>query len=145
MKKKSVVLFASILLFTACASSDVKPKSKLVVKHEVNQKGEPLWLEDPYIENDKVAAVGCARRHFKGKVAQRKKAESIALDEIATQVKTTVSNQTLRDQKHYNGREVYSKVHTISGQKVDDVSVSTKIKDSYTSEDGNICVWMVLR
>jgi hypothetical protein len=144
MNRSTPFMLITLLLFGGCAGSNLEPKSKELPTQQTTSQ-EPAWLDDPYVEHDKVAAIGCARINFKGRVAQRKKAESIALDEIALQVKTTVSNQTLRDQQHYNGREVYSKVHSISDQSVEDLSLSTKIKDSYTKENGDICVWMVLR
>lgn len=136
------LIMVSVLLFTACYND---PKPTNINPSIVEKSKEPLWLDNPYIENDAVAAIGCARRNFHGKVAQKKKAESIALDEIALQVNTKVSNTTLRNKKYRNGKQVSSRVDSNSLQTVKNVELNTKIKAHYTKENGDICAWIVLR
>ncbi|PIF03830.1 MAG: hypothetical protein CSA86_04820 [Arcobacter sp.] len=130
---KSIIVVVSILLFQGCVS-----KNKTLVT-------EPKWLLDPYIQNDKVAAVGCAKRHFKGIEAQKNLAISRAVDRIAIQNRVIVENATLRRKSISNGRRGTSSSSSSSLQTVDKVKVSTKIKDMYTKPDGEICVWVVQR
>lgn len=125
----------SVLLFTGCTNNNKVSNTKTVV---VNS-GEPKWMIDPYIDlpDGTVAAIGCARKHFKGKAAQRKLAISRAIDEIATQVKTTVNNATLRRRTNSS-----SSMNATSLQSVDNVNVKTKVMDIYTDRNNNMCVWV---
>jgi hypothetical protein len=126
------LLAISILLFIGCSANQAA-NNKIVITDE------PKWIADPYfnLPKDTIAAVGCARSHFKGKSAQRKLAISRAIDEIATQVKTTVNNITLRNRT--NG---LSSTSSSSLQSVDNIKVKTKILDIYTDKSSNMCAWV---
>ena len=106
---------------------------------------EPKWLIDPYVESDKIAAVGCAGQHFNGVEAQKKLAISRAIDQIATQTKVSVSNVTLRRKSSQNGVRGNSSSQSTSLQSVDNVSVQTRTKALYTKPNGDICAWVVSR
>lgn len=108
-----------------------------------NTLKSPKWLLDPYIENDTIAAIGCAKRHFKGIEAQKDLAISRAVDRIATQKSVTVDNVTLYKKESSNGQKGRTSSHSSSLHGVEKVNVSTKIKDLYTKPDGEICVWVV--
>ena len=96
-------------------------------------------MDNPQREaNEKITAVGCATKHYKGIAAQKKLALSRAIDEIAMQTKTTVSNTVLR--KKSNG---YTSTKISSLQSVNDLKLKTKIMAYYTKPDGDICVWVV--
>ncbi|MCK5293257.1 MAG: LPP20 family lipoprotein [Arcobacteraceae bacterium] len=125
----------SVLLFAGCSNDKVSNTKTVVVN-----SGEPKWILDPYINLPKgsIAAVGFAREHFKGKSAQRKLAISRAIDEIATQVKTTVNNVTLR-----RGTKSSSSMNTTSLQSVDNVNIKTKVMDVYVDIKNNIYVLVV--
>ncbi len=128
--------FVSILLFTGCVNTF--SNNKIVTKQE------PQWLIDPYVSNDKIAAVGCAKEHINGVEAQKKLAISRAIDQIAIQYKVTVENIAYR-QKTMQGINSSSKSQSSSLQTVDSVSVGTKTKAIYTKRNGDICAWVVQR
>ncbi|MEA2019040.1 MAG: hypothetical protein U9N59_11385 [Campylobacterota bacterium] len=134
---KSLII-VSVMLFTGCIKQQ---NSTPVTKQNV----EPKWISDPYVDNDKIAAVGCARTHFKGIEAQKNLAISRAIDRIATQNQVTVNNSTLREKSSSNGRKGSSSSQSTSLQSVDNVKVSTKTKAIYTKPDGEICAWVVQR
>ncbi len=137
---KKVILLATIIFFSGCAMSDLQ-----MGKSATKQNGEPEWLLDPYYQNDKIAAVGCAKTHFKGESAQKKLAISRAIDAIATQNKVTVNNATLRNKSSSNGQRGNSSSQSTSLQSVDNVKISTKTKAIYTKPNGEICAWVVQR
>lgn len=123
----------SVLLFVGCAN-----KSTLNTKTvTINYEKEPKWMSNPYIDLPKgtIVAVGCARIHFKGRSAQKKLAISRAIDEIATEVKTTVNNVTLRRKNNSA-----SSMNTTSMQSVDNVKLKTEVISTYMDENGNMCV-----
>jgi len=131
-----ILLIVSVMLFSGC----IKQNNTTVTK---NTKTEPKWLFDPYVDDDKIAAVGCARTHFKGKEAQKDLAISRAIDRIAIQNQVTVNNTILREKSSYNGRKGNSTSNSTSLQSVDNIKVSTKTKAIYTKLDGEICAWVV--
>ena len=122
----------SVLLFVGCAN-----KSTVNTKAVTINYAEPKWMSNPYIDLPKgtIVAVGCARRHFKGRSAQKKLAISRAIDEIATEVKTTVNNVTLRRKNNSA-----SSMNTTSMQSVDNVKLKTEVISTYMDENGNMCV-----
>jgi hypothetical protein len=132
---KSIVLIVSVMLFSGCTSLN----NTTVTKQNI----EPKWLINPYIDNDKIAAIGCARIHFKGKEAQKDLAIARAIDRIAMQNNVTVDNVTARQKNSYNGERTRSSASSSSLHTVDNVSVSTKVKAIYNKKDGEICVWVV--
>ena len=138
--RKSVILAGviSVVLFTGCANSLINNDTSVI-----NQ--EPKWLLDPYIEQDKYAAVGCSKIHFNGVTAQEKLAVSRAIDKIATQKRVTVDNVTLRRKSTSNGYAGNSSSDSSSLQSVEKLAVSTKTKAIYTKKNGEICVWVVSR
>lgn len=134
MLKKSL-LIVTILLLGGCSLTN----NKMVI----NQV--PKWLNNPYIEKDDVAAVGCAGIHFKGESAQKKLAISRAIDDIATQYKVKIDNVTLRKKSIYNGMKGSSSTQSSSLHSIDNLELKTKIKDIYKKTNGEICVWVVLK
>ena len=127
----------SALLFIGCISQNNTTVTK--------QNDEPKWIQNPYIDNDKFAAVGCSQRHFKGVSAKKDLAISRAIDSIATQNSITVDNVTLRQKSITNGKVDSSQANSSSLHTVNKVQISTKIKAIYTKKDGEICVWVVSR
>jgi hypothetical protein len=138
MYLKSLIVISTIL-FSGC-TLPVQNSSKVV-----KQQQEPQWLLDPYTENDKIAAVGCAKIHFKGVTAQKDLAISRAIDRIATQNKVTVENVTMRRKSSSNGSRGSSSSSSSSLHSVDKLSISTKTKAVYTKPNGDICAWVVQR
>jgi hypothetical protein len=132
---KLIFMVVSVMLFNGCIPNNNTTVSK--------QTHEPKWLQDPYIDNDKVAAVGCAQLHFKGVEAQKDLAISRAIDRIATQNSVIVDNVTVREKNSYNGNKGISKSSSSSLHTVDNVKVSTITKAIFTKYDGEICAWVV--
>lgn len=132
---KIIGIIASVMLFTGCIANN----------KTVSKNGEPSWMLDPYIDNDKIAAVGCAKIHFKGEEAQKDLAISRAIDRIATQNKVTVDNATYRQKSGSNGNAGNSSMSSSSLQSVEKVKISTKTKAIYTKKNGDICAWVVQR
>ena len=127
----------SVILFSGC----IKETNTPIVK-----KQEPKWLQNPYIDNDKIASIGCARIHFKGKEAQKNLAISRAIDKIAVQKSVTVNNLQLRRKSVDNGKAISSSAESTSLHSVDNVKVSTKTKAIYNNKlDGEICAWVISR
>ena len=132
---KLTSLIVSVMLLSGCV-----PQNNTTV---TKQNNEPKWLLDPYIEKDKIAAIGCARTHFKGIEAQKDLAISRAIDRIATQNSVIVDNVTYRQKNNSNGNKGTSSVDSSSLHSVENVKVSTKTKALYTKPDGEICAWVV--
>ena len=133
MIRKSL-LIVTILLLNGCIMQNNVP-----TKIE-----EPKWLIDPYFENDKIASIGCSKIHFKGKEAQKDLAISRAIDRIATQNNVTVDNITLR-KRSINGENHSSSSNSSSLHTISKVTISTKVKDVYEKNNGDICVWVIQR
>jgi hypothetical protein len=109
-----------------------------------DKNSEPKWLKDPqYSVGDKRAAVGCSAIHAQGKNAQEKLAIQRAIESIALQKQSTVSNVTLRSKSVSSGNLSNSTMNSNSLHQVNSVNISTKVLDRYTNKDGDICVWVV--
>ena len=132
---KIFLVIVSVMLFTSCIH-----KNNTTVTKKVQ---EPKWLLNPYLDNDKVAAIGCSQIHFRGIEAQKNLAISRAIDRIAAQNSIIVDNVTYRQKSISNGRKANSKSTSSSLHSVDNVKVSTKIKAFFTKKNKEICVWVV--
>ncbi len=135
MKFKILSIVVSIILFTGCTS---------VLDSIIVPKGEPKWLNNPYIDNDELAAVGCANEHIDGTQAQKKLAIARAIDQIATSKKVKVQKVQLM-KKHVSGIHKSSSLNSTSLQSVENVSISTKTKAIYTKKSGEMCAWVILK
>jgi len=138
-KDKILVLSSVAILFGGCGVQNLQNSIGL------SSNQEPQWLLNPYYQNDKIAAVGCAKQHINGIEAQKKLAISRAIDQIATQKRVKVDNVTLRRKSSSNGRRGNSSSESSSLQTVDNVSISTKTKAIYKKPNGDICAWVVAR
>jgi len=85
-------------------------------------KTEPSWVLNPPKSKNAIYGVGVAPRNFKGVQAQRKSAIAKAIDEIASQMNTTVNSQTTTSAAIHNGNASSSmssvSFQTVNGQKV---------------------------
>ena len=130
---KILIATATLIAIAGCGSAQVvKPVSNT-----------PKWLDDPYVDNDSVAAVGCARAHYDGIPGQKKLAVANAIDEIASQVNTTVQNVTTRTKKYNDGVNMGDTQDSSSLHSVSKMSLQTKIKAYYTKNNGEICAWVI--
>ncbi len=132
---KLISLIVSVMLLSGCI-----PQNNTTVP---KQNSEPKWLLNPYIDNNKIAAIGCSRKHFKGIEAQKDLAISRAIDRIATQNSVIVDNVTYRQKSSSNGNKGSSSSASSSLHSVENVKISTKTKALYTKPNGEICAWVV--
>jgi hypothetical protein len=131
---KLITFIVSVMLFQGC----VQQNNTTVTKKNV----EPKWLLNPYIDNDRIAAIGCSQIHFKGIEAQKDLAISRAIDRIATQNSVVIENITYR-QINSDGKKRTSNSKSSSLHTVEKIKISTKIKSIYRKYDGEICAWVV--
>jgi len=132
---KYLLVVVSATLFLGCGSSNNTTIP--------NKDNEPKWIQNPYINNDKIAAIGCSQIHFKGIEAQKKLAISRAIDRIATQTSVIVDTVTYRQKNSSNGQKSSSILSSSSLHTVKTREISTKTKAMYTKPDGEICAWVV--
>ena len=93
----------------------------------------------------KIGGLGIAARHLGGKSAQRKLAISRALDEIASQLGTKVSNQTVRQESVANGNS-NSTMQIYSFQTTNGKIIKAKIKNScYDPRTQELYIWMITK
>lgn len=136
MKKLVLITIPAVMLLTGCSMNQIMSPKK--------ESSKPKWFLDPYMDNDKYAAVACAKEHFNGPSAQKKLAISRAIDEIAKSKEVSVNSNTLRTRSS-GSLGSSSAMNSSSLQNVDNVKISTKVKDVYHTKDGEICVWVVSR
>ena len=128
------IVFISVVFFIGCS-----PLTNLT-----KQNQEPKWLLDPYIDGDEIAAVGCAKTHFKGIEAQKDLAISRAINRIAIQNSVIVDNITYRQKNNSNDKKRSTSISATSSlHTVEKTKISTKTKAIYTKIDGEICAWVV--
>jgi len=131
MNKLFLIVF---ILFVGCSTSNKNVNTKVENKSKI-----PEWLNDPQNgSNGKIAAIGCAGRHFKGIHAQKKLAVQRAIDEIAMQTNTKVSKITLRKRTDNSSSSSSASLQEVNAQ-----NISTKVMQYYTKADGDICVWVL--
>jgi hypothetical protein len=119
MKFKYLILPA-FLFFAGCMSPSVN-QSNNGICHK-----EPSWVLNIPVKEGEIYGVGIAPMNFNGEQAQRKSAIAKALDEIASQMQTTVNSQTITtaqtstDTISSNGSTSMNSVsfQTVNGQKV---------------------------
>jgi hypothetical protein len=122
MKLKYLFLPA-FLLFAGCQSEipvDIFKTDNGICKTE------PKWVVNPPVEKGAIYGVGVAPINFKGEQAQRKSAIAKAINEIASQMNTTVNSQTTTTASVYNGHGS-SGMSSVSFQTVNGQKVSAKI------------------
>ena len=136
-KKMNIIAFVTVLLFSGCVTDKY-------LNNKTVSNGVPKWIDDPYIDGDEIAAVGCSLPHFNGKEAQKKLAISRAIDQVAAQKRVKVQNVKLM-KKSVNGINRSSSMDSSSLQSVDGVLISTKIKAIFTKKNGEICAWVISR
>jgi len=89
-------------------------------------KTEPSWVLNPPVEDNSIYGVGIAPVNFNGEQAQRKSAIAKAVNEIASQLNTTVNSQTITQAVH-NNNQASTATSSVSFQTVNGQKVSAKI------------------
>ena len=125
--KKRYLIIPAFLLFAGCAGSSYM--SNMLGGDDGVCSSEPTWVVSPPSQKGAIYGVGVAPRHFKGEQAQRKSAISKAINEIASQMNTTVNSQMATSASVYNGHGS-SSMSSISFQTVNGQKVSAKIVKS---------------
>ena len=123
---KKLLLIPAILLFAGCSFNNLSLNNN-------SQKDicltAPQWSITPPLEKGYVYGVGIAPENFNGEQAQRKSALSKAIDEIATQLNTTVNSQLTTVTTMHN-KQGSKSMNSVSFQTVDGEKISAKIVKS---------------
>jgi len=117
-------IIPAIFLFVGCSMNNLditksKNESDICIT-------EPQWVLNPPVKKGVIYGVGIAPENFKGVQAQRKSALSKAIDEIASQLNTTVNSQVATTSSVINGHGS-SAMSSVSFQTVNGQTVSAKI------------------
>jgi hypothetical protein len=131
MKLKYLVLPA-LLFFAGCGTDSIKmPDVNIPFMNNDNGicNTEPKWVVRPPVEKNAIYGVGIAPRNFNGEQAQRKSALAKAINEIASQLNTTVNSQVATSAAVVNGQG-NSAMSSVSFQTVNGQKVSAKIVKS---------------
>ena len=123
---KKLLLIPAILFFAGCSFNNLSLNNN-------QQKDicltEPQWSVTLPVEKGYVYGVGIAPENFNGAQAQRKSALSKAINEIATQLNTTVNSQLTSVMTIHN-KQGSKYISSVSFQTVDGEKVSAKIVKS---------------
>jgi len=121
---KKFLIIPAILLFAGCSMNNMN----LNTSDKTNGicMNEPSWVLNPPVQKGVIYGIGIAPENFKGSQAQRKSAIAKAIDEIASQLKTTVNSKTITQASVHNGIGSTS-MNSISFQTVNGQTVSTQI------------------
>lgn len=130
--KKYLSLIIISFLFISCSNNEVATPS--IVKIQ-----EPSWLLNPPAST-KLTAVGCSQIHINGVNGQKKLAISRAVEQIALQKKSQIEVENKRIKKRSNGSTTVSTQSIISSVQTVKTTLSTKVLDSYTDKDKQLCV-----
>lgn len=129
--KKNILLLI-LLFFVSCSSTYEN------IDKQTNKK--PSWILNPQTSS-KLSAVGCSQIHIKGIHAQKKLAIARAIEQIALQKNTKVDVLSYR-KKTIIGNNKISRLNETSSIQESHESIKTRIKDFYTNNDKEICVWV---
>ncbi|MGB5792592.1 hypothetical protein [Poseidonibacter sp.] len=134
MKTSLLILCTSIFL-VACAQNSLEETQ--------SKKSLPNWILNPESgANGKLAGSGCSKIHYKGIEAQKKLAISRAIEQIAIQKKVKINTSTYRNKLNQNG-VISSTSKNSSLQEVEDLNISSTVKEIYLKENGDICAWVI--
>lgn len=136
MKTKIYFFLLSAIFIGGCAStSNVQADKHICLS-------EPSWVLNPPHDKNSLYGVGIAPENFNGIQAQRKSAISKAINEIATQLRTTVNSQYISYESQNNGTSDKT-YKNISFQTVDKENVNAKIVEFCKNPNtGNLYVLM---
>lgn len=119
-------LIIPALFFAGCSMNSLSLKKDSNSNICVN---EPKWVLNPPVKAGEIYGVGIAPQNFNGVQAQRKSAISKAINEIASQLNTTVNSQTVIHSVVYNKNASTSmnnvSFQTVNGQKVSAIIVKS--------------------
>lgn len=126
------MLPVALLLATGCKQQPVQ------------QTGydEPKWVNEYTIKDNEVKGIGIAKRHINGPQAQRKAAVSKAIDEIASQLGTTVSS-VVQSKVETHNKSASKEMSAYSIQTVDGKKIQARIMKSYKNKKGVLYILMV--
>jgi hypothetical protein len=133
MFKKYILVFGLLFIFSGCGA---------LSKFMPQKSSEPQWLLNPSIgAGEKIAAVGCAKSHFKGISHQKKLAVQRAISQIAIQKQSKV--QTVSLSKKSSRSSGYGRSYDQTSMAETNTNVSTKVKEYYTKKNGEVCAWVI--
>ncbi len=135
---KKFYLLISMFFIFGCMENN--PKTPL----NVNRVSYPVWIANPTMNGKyKFGAVGCAGRSYEGPSKQRKIAIERAIEELGSQMGTTVTNNTLSIETATSERSSY-KSQSVSTYAITQ-NVSGRIMDVWEDHGNNkLYIWMVV-
>jgi hypothetical protein len=131
LKYSSIILSLSALIMVGC--------STVSLNNNENSRicpNKPSWVLNVPVKKGKIYGVGIAPPNFYGEAAQRKSAISKAIQEIASQLNTTVNSETISSSTLSNKTGNHS-ISSISFQTVNGQKVSSKIIKSCKNPNNN--------
>jgi hypothetical protein len=136
--KKYIVILATLLV-AGCSTANLP-----LIGGEKLVNGVPVWVNSPKAGKNEVVGIGIAPKNMKGRQAQRKSAVSKAIDEIASQLGTTV-NSVVKTAAHSDSSgNASSSMSAYSFQTVDGKVVQAFIKKTYRNpKTGVLYIMMV--
>ena len=144
MLARGLKIFSLSLFLTGCSATKMPNIAGMVESFDPPKSIQQrlLSLSEPYITQGKRTGVGCSGIHAKGKSAQRTLAKQRAIDEIAMQKNTSVSN-TRSSSTHYSGGVRKGSRTTQNSEQSSNVSnlKTTLIKE--LEDRDRLCVLMV--
>ena len=139
---KKILLIPAILFFAGCSFTQLTSSNNQ--QKDICQT-EPNWVLNPPIKKGFIYGVGIAPQNFNGEQAQRKSALAKAINEIASQLNTTVNSQVVTNMNVHNGQGS-SNMNSVSFQTVRGQRVSAKIiKSCKNPNNGYLYVLMEAR
>ncbi len=126
--KKFLLMIPAILFFAGCSFNQITSLTTSNKQKDICEI-EPSWVLNPPLKKGLVYGVGIAPQNFNGEQAQRKSALAKAINEIASQLNTTVNSQVVTNMNVHNGQGS-SNMSSVSFQTVNGQKVSAKIVKS---------------
>jgi hypothetical protein len=137
LRYSSFFLSLSTFLIVGCSTPSVYIPG---ISNNSDKNGicqtEPEWVLHTPVENGVIYGVGVAPPNFNGEAAQRKSAIAKAVNEIASQLNTTVNSQTM-SKSTLNNHSANHSISTVSFQTVNGQKVSSKIVKSCKNPNNN--------
>jgi len=141
---KTLVIFSALLSISGC--SFLQKSDKPIAPKVIDPKIKPSWIDSPEKDprvKEKLFGVGYSKTHIRGPREQKKLATADAINQIASQSKTTVDSSIDMIQAS-NGKSVSKNIISHSNQNVSG-EVSSKEIDSWINPfNKDLYIFMII-
>jgi hypothetical protein len=141
---KTLVIFSALLSISGC--SFLQKSDKPIAPKVIDPKIKPSWIDSPEKDprvKEKLFGVGYSKTHIRGPREQKKLATADAINQIASQNKTTVDSSIDMIQAS-NGKSVSKNIISHSNQNVSG-EVSSKEIDSWINPfNKDLYIFMII-